>query len=146
MNKTCTKCKTIYEEPLSDSFNKKSGTADGYQYNCKNCIREFHVQHYLSRKDYYKDKAAKHNEVYKLRSLQFMIDFFKENPCVDCGETDPIILEFDHLENKSCAVSEMRCAPLEKIALEIAKCEVRCCNCHRKKTAKQLGWYKNVNL
>jgi hypothetical protein len=146
MNKTCTKCKTVYGEPLSDHFNKKLSALDGYQYHCKSCIRDFHIQHYLDRKNYYKEKAVKHNDIYKLRSLQFMIDYLKEHPCVDCGETDPIVLEFDHLGNKDYAVSEMRCASLEKISKEIAKCEIRCCNCHRKKTAKQLGWYKDITF
>lgn len=29
----------------------------------------------------------------------------------------------------------------EKVKTEIAKCEIRCANCHAVKTAKQFGWY-----
>jgi hypothetical protein len=58
-----------------------------------------------------------------------------EHPCVDCGETDPVVLEFDHVRGKkkfnisgnAYAKSDQE---LEK---EIAKCEVRCRNCHVKR-------------
>jgi hypothetical protein len=33
--------------------------------------------------------------------------------------------------------------PLEKIKEEIKKCEVRCANCHRRKTAVEFKWFKN---
>lgn len=71
------------------------------------------------------------------------------NPCLDCGETNPVVLEFDHVKgNKVAAVAVLSkdCWSLEKIQEEINKCEVRCANCHRKKTALQLGWYKNINM
>jgi hypothetical protein len=69
------------------------------------------------------------------------------HPCIDCGESDPIVLEFDHREGekKLAAVSTLMTqmkASLKTIKAEIVKCDVRCANCHRRKTAKERGWYK----
>ena len=144
--KICTKCKNDYPVPLENYFNKKSSTKDGFQHCCKKCVALFHKEHYQARTDYYKKKARIHNSEYVIRNLQYTIDYLKIHPCVDCGETDPVVLEFDHLGDKFKAVSQMRHSSLEMISEEIAKCEVRCCNCHRKKTAKQLGWYKDIKL
>lgn len=144
--KSCTKCKTIYRSPISNHFHKKSNTADGFQYVCKKCIRKGHAVHYLENVDYYKNKAVKHNAEYRLRNLQHIVDFFKTHPCVDCGETDPVVLEFDHLQDKEYNVSRLNHGSFETLVNEIAKCEVRCANCHRRKTAVQFGWYKDINF
>jgi hypothetical protein len=69
--------------------------------------------------------------------------------CIDCGEKDPVVLEFDHVRGqKTLAISELskRGNSIAKLEIEISKCEVRCANCHRRKTVKQLGWYKGVDL
>lgn len=66
-----------------------------------------------------------------------------ENPCTDCGETNPVILEFDHRDSseKSGTVSEMVIThSMELIEAEVAKCDVRCANCHRLKTARDFNW------
>jgi len=144
--KICTKCGVDYPIPIENFFNKKHDTKDGFQYRCKKCIAEFHKEHYQARKSYYKKKARKHNDEYKKRNLQFMIDYLKKHPCVDCGETDPIILEFDHRGNKDCNVSTMTTMSLDRVKSEIAKCDIRCANCHRRKTAKDFNWYEGINL
>jgi hypothetical protein len=73
-----------------------------------------------------------------------LFGYFSTHPCVDCGEADPIVLEFDHIEKetKLAAVSELVWLqrPWRIILEEIKKCEVRCANCHRRKTAKERGY------
>lgn len=144
--KICTKCNFDYPAPLEDFFNKKHDTKDGFQHRCKKCIAEFHKEHYQQRTKYYKNKARKHNAKYRKRNLQFMVDYLKEHPCIDCGETDPVILEFDHRADKDCNISAMTTLSLKRVREEIAKCDVRCANCHRRKTAIQFNYYKDIKL
>lgn len=68
------------------------------------------------------------------------------HPCVDCGEADPIVLEFDHLGKKTSAIADMMRlhARWDEILVEIAKCEVRCANCHRRRTARARGYYREL--
>ena len=57
--------------------------------------------------------------------------------CNDCKESYPYwMLEFDHLDNKSFAVSQWRqhTLDIEKVKEEIEKCEILCANCHRNRT------------
>jgi hypothetical protein len=59
---------------------------------------------------------------------------------VDCGETDPDVLDFDHVRGKKvCGISRMvgRGYRLWRIKAEIDKCEVRCANDHRRITKKR---------
>jgi hypothetical protein len=64
---------------------------------------------------------------------------------VDCGETDIVVLEFDHVGEAGSKQFNISDATrfgygMAKIKAEIAKCEVRCANCHRKKTYERGGW------
>ena len=60
--------------------------------------------------------------------------------CTDCGETNPIVLDFDHLKDKKYNVSRMIHDGFSWAAIkkEIAKCEVVCANCHRIRTHNRL--------
>jgi hypothetical protein len=72
-----------------------------------------------------------------------LMEHFKEHPCADCGERDPAVLECDHTtadahEDVSALLSVA--APLARLDREIARCEVVCANCHRRRTAKRARW------
>lgn len=76
-----------------------------------------------------------------------VIEYLNSHACVDCKETDIIVLDFDHVRGKKrYHVAEMirRNVSLEVLKIEIDKCEIRCANCHRKKTTKQLGWRSRI--
>lgn len=95
-------------------------------------------KHYEANKEKMKAriKVRKIQHKAKLRSL--VCRYLLDNPCVDCGESDPVVLEFDHLDPalKSFNIGQGISAGLSeaKIVSEIRKCEVRCANCHRRKT------------
>lgn len=78
------------------------------------------------------------------RNRDFVLAYLDKSQCADCGEVDPIVLEFDHLENKAHNISKMIYSAwsLAKLKTEIEKCEVVCCNCHRRRTAHRAQWFK----
>lgn len=77
---------------------------------------------------------------------QYLLTYLMDHPCVDCGEADPVVLEFDHVRGtKSDGLSNLVVAAnMARLVAEIAKCEVRCANCHRRKTALAQGWYAGL--
>jgi hypothetical protein len=84
-------------------------------------------------------KINKENARNKAR--EFIAAYFATHPCVDCGESDRIVLTFDHVRGeKSNDIANMvrGGASLETIRIEIEKCEVRCFNCHAVKTHERL--------
>jgi hypothetical protein len=64
--------------------------------------------------------------------------------CADCGETNPLLLDFDHLWDKRADVSYMIHSGMswQTIETEIDKCVIRCANCHARKTAREQGSYR----
>jgi len=69
------------------------------------------------------------------------------NPCKDCGEEDPVVLEFDHIKgNKLANISKMLDRfPWKEIIRELKKCDVVCANCHRRRTAAPLYYSHKYN-
>ena len=56
------------------------------------------------------------------------------------------VLEFDHIGPKRASVLILAWSDysLETIEREIAQCEIRCANCHRRKTAAERGQYRHL--
>lgn len=81
-----------------------------------------------------------HKEAVYTRFMEFVTEYFMHHPCEDCGIADPIVLDFDHVRgDKRHNVSKLAKDGYswEAIMAEIAKCDVVCSNCHRRRTAKR---------
>jgi hypothetical protein len=141
--KKCSRCSKVKEE---GEFNFKVRSRNLRQYQCKDCTRKLIKSHYYRNKNYYLSKAKRRNTEFKLKIHGYLRSYLLNHPCIDCGETDLAVLEFDHKgdTDKFKAVSQMMRIqyPFEKILEEVDKCDVRCANCHRRKTAEQFKWYK----
>ena len=110
--------------------------------------REASRRHYAKHRDKVIAKAKVNSKVAKSRIRAYINNHLKANPCVDCGEADIIVLEFDHIgDDKHFSISDAtrHGYSITKIKNEIAKCEVRCANCHRKKTYERGGWTHKDN-
>lgn len=83
-----------------------------------------------------KQKAVLQKKEHKQR----LVEIKQASGCVDCGITNHIVLDFDHLKDKKYNISQMvrDGFPWKEIKKEIEKCEVVCANCHRIRTHMRL--------
>ena len=144
VNKICPGCSQ--ERDIERDFawkNKVKGTRQRW---CKSCQAEANRKHYLSNKQIYLERALTRNSIVNTENNQKLYDYLLQHPCVDCGQTDIRVLEFDHVRGKSASITNLlkNTAPWETIEAEIAKCEVRCVNCHRIKTSERGKWWRHL--
>ena len=142
MDKLCRKCK---KEKDVSFFNKDRSNIDNLNAICKVCSRE-KARNYHS-KDY-NGVIVKNKKLRRWKNQKYILNYLLTHPCVTCGEKDPIVLQFDHRENKVKAVSALanRCFSLEKIIIEISKCDVRCANCHIRRHSKEREYRRETLL
>lgn len=105
---------------------------------------EYNRNWYHANKDRIGDKKNKNAANRRLRNRHFVRGYLSMNPCVDCGETDIMVLDCDHvdraLKTQSICMAVGTGWGLSKIVEELFKCESRCANCHRRRTRIQFGW------
>ena len=136
----CSRCDLW--KPLEDFpyKNQPRGTRSSY---CRDCCRIYGREHYRLNRSAYLEKARKRRMRYRSACQLYAYDYLIAHPCVDCGESDPVVLDFDHIDRaqKTREVAWfIRRQDLAGLAAEIEKCEVRCANDHRRKTARDLGY------
>jgi hypothetical protein len=59
--------------------------------------REASRRHYAKHRDKVIAKAKQYSKAARSRIRAYINAYLKDNPCVDCGETNTIVLEFDHV-------------------------------------------------
>jgi hypothetical protein len=116
------------------------GWRDSY---CRPCRSAYKKEHYAKNKQRYIDQNSARNREVTEERMHYLVDYLEEHPCVDCGERDVAVLDFDHLGHKEFHVSYgIRSRNWESVLREIAKCEVVCGNCHRRRTARRGGFFR----
>lgn len=115
------------------------------QSHCRKCQGAYRRAHYLANRDEYIRREVARINGFRIRNRAPLLAYLLEHPCVDCGETDPVMLDFDHRDpsTKSGNVASIAARkPWHLVLREIEKCDVRCTNCHLRRTAKQFNWRK----
>lgn len=122
--------------------NKAKGTRN---WACRDCQKAYRKQHYEANRERYIAKAAKWRNARLAENRIKVRHYLETHPCVDCGEEDWVVLDFDHreMDDKEFSIAEtLQFQFWDKIQAEIEKCDIRCANCHRRRTARQLGQWR----
>ena len=121
---------------------KSKGQRDNYYRPCRAAYKQ---EHYAANRQRYIESAKMRRQAAVAERFEYLVAFLLEHPCVDCGETDPIVLEFDHLRDKKFGIGNgLRDRAWQSVLDEMAKCDVVCANCHRRRTAKRGGFARAV--
>lgn len=65
--------------------------------HCRPCRSEYGKEHYAANRQNYIDAEARRKKARVAQRTELLFEFFRTHPCVDCGENDPLVLEFDHI-------------------------------------------------
>jgi hypothetical protein len=132
----CAKCGQT--KPAEQFAEKGRGLRQAY---CRPCQAQYRKEHYERHRRKYIDKAAARTRAERDWRTRWLTVYLAALGCADCGERDPVVLEFDHVRGtKSFSISSALVAvPFHLILREIGKCDVVCANCHRRRTARRAG-------
>jgi hypothetical protein len=126
-----------------DQFRLRSAASDLRVTICLPCMAVYQHQWYMTNRERLIAAARVRRDRAAAESRARIWAYLREHPCVDCGESDAAVLEFAHVRDKRAGVSQLVSNGVSwaLIASEIEKCEVRCVNCHIRKTAREVGVY-----
>ena len=133
----CGRCKQT--RPLEEfAWRRKArGQRDNY---CRTCRADYKQKHYAANRERYIVNAVRRKQELSTERVAYLIEYFALHPCADCGERDPLVLEFDHIGTKRFTIGQnLRDRNWQSLLDEIAQCEVVCANCHRRRTAARRG-------
>ncbi len=131
----CSACKLpkpVDEFAVRNDRIRADGTAV-IQGRCNECIRDYKSKHYVRNKTRYTDRNRE--TLAKRLDLIDALCKMLGGACNVCGEDDPVVLDFHHLNpaEKEGAVKKLaRTAALKTVIAEMKKCVLLCSNCHRK--------------
>lgn len=135
--KKCGKCQ---EEKRLEDFALNKVKRDGRQAYCRKCNTEWAREKYKESPERRRTIVAR-NQKLKHRNQNAVYEWLQGKACLDCNNPNLMVLTFDHREDKKYTVSDMvqHGYSLDTIFNEIAKCDIRCFNCHMIKDSQRNG-------
>ncbi len=147
--KECIDCKQIKS---LDDFHRSKQEKDGRIIRCRKCSALYNKGSYSKNPERFKRNVKNRNN-----SILFDLKVIKSKAkCCDCGicyPEEPWLMEFDHVRCKKimCLGHLAKRGSRSMLYDEIAKCDIVCVVCHRRRTAARSGWsflpgegYKNI--
>src|SRR5215467_4606455 len=123
MNRTCPACRRSLDEA---DFNFKDRAIGRRQSHCRDCTRAQVRAHYAENTPYYLEKTRLRNIAERTSLLERLLAHLRAHPCVDCGETDPVVLDFDHVD-RTDKTSEVAVLVRRRLAWRIIRDEIARC-------------------
>ena len=145
MEKECPRCRLT--KPIA-KFGSRRGESAAQAY-CRLCNMEYQKQYYVDNRTTALKKAGDRKIRQRKILTNFLTTYLKDNHCVNCGNDNIVVLEFDHLDPslKSFSISDAisNGTSLTRLMKELRKCQVLCRNCHGIKTQQDQGsWRMDV--
>ncbi len=142
----CPRCQRRLD---STEFSVSSRRSTGRQLWCRTCKSKYDAELYRSNSSR-RNSIKTRNRLRAVENAKRTFLYLLAHPCVECGEDDPVVLEFDHVRGrKTSSVANMvrgGAYRWETVAAEMAKCMVRCANCHRRRTALQREYHRSIEV
>src|ERR1700687_3706884 len=141
--KICTRCGVA--KPLEEFPPVRRGQPK-LQSWCRACFADANAAYYRRNHEREKARLVAQVDARRAQVRQELVAYLRQHPCVDCGENDIVVLEFDHVGAKLMDVTTYANSGRSwaRVLREIQSCEVRCANCHRRRTAR--GWVRASRL
>jgi hypothetical protein len=144
--KRCPGCCQPGEVLPVTSFPRNRARVDGLGSLCRGCKNAIDRRYWKRNADRLTPLRVSYKRERRIRARVRVYTYLLEHPCIDCGEADPVVLDFDHVGGAKVANVSTLVADghdWAAIAPEIAKCEVCCANCHRRREARRRNTFRD---
>ena len=160
----CKKCLSIQRKTSTQRTAKRLSLEANGKRKCSKCgktkaLSSFQMGYRTERNRWSREGVCKpcvsirgkiKHKTKNLDVRKYVFDYLKTHPCVDCGESNVLALEFDHLHSKKFDIGTAlggNTKVASRVKEEIKKCVVRCSTCHRIKThIERDTWKFNLSL
>ena len=141
--KRCQKCN---QDRLVTDFNFRDKARGKRHSHCRFCTLAYCHKWYGDHNEEIRKRASEYWAIRRKVLIGFLWDYLSTHPCIDCGFSDIRALDFDHVRGEKrfdIPYALMKALSVERVKAEIAKCDVRCKNCHAVRTNSANGSWRN---